>query len=705
MRLMNARVIRQSCPFFSAQFCYSDETLNLYRRIRRFRIAAFLLCATLPCGAAQLNLMPWPTHVTQEDGFLALDHTPHIELTGGDERVHRALTRFVRNLSVRTGVPFGRRFTGVPDGPLFVVHCDGPGLQVQGLDEDESYHLSVSQTEIKLTAANPLGIMHGLETVLQLVEPGPQGWMLPDVRIDDTPRFKWRGLMIDVSRHFIPLEAIERNIDGMAAVKLNVLHLHLSDDEGFRVESKRSPKLTQVASDGLFYTQGQVRELITYARDRGVRVIPEFDVPGHAVSWLVAYPELASGPAPQGLVRSQHDDLRPPLDPTQEATYKRLNVVFEEMEKLFPDQYFHIGGDEVDGKYWDKDAKIQAWMRAHNIKDNHALQTYFTERVQQIVHKHGKEMEGWDEILDGDLPKDSLIQSWRGADSLADAAKSGHKTVLSAGYYLDLMYPASQHYSVDPLAGKSASLSAEEKGNIVGGEAAQWTEYVTPENLDNRLWPRLGAIAERLWSPQSVADVDSMYRRLAILNRNLEWLGLEQRSSSRMMLDRIAGDDMPAELLKTLAMAVEPVKEYEREKTQVYDVEAPLNHLVDAISPESDAARQTNALAQRAVNDPAARAELRRRFLGWRDNDAALEPYLATSMLREPLVPLSKSLSALGVLGLTALDAIESRHPVTQGQRQAQLATVEDSTAPHAEMLLVITPAVRTLVEAEPAAQ
>jgi hexosaminidase len=206
----------------------------------------------------------------------------------------------------------------------------------------------------------------------------------------------------------------------------------LSDDEGFCVQSKRCPGLTELSSDGLFYTQDQIRALVAYARDRGVRIVPEFDVPGHAVSWLVADPQLSSGPAPQRLVRSEHDDLRPPLDPTNEATYKLLDRVFGEMEKLFPDQYFHIGGNEVDGKYWDEDAHIQAWMRAHNIKDNHALQTYFTKRVQQIVHKHGKDMEGWDEILDGDLPKDSLIQSWRGADSLANAARMGYKTVLSA---------------------------------------------------------------------------------------------------------------------------------------------------------------------------------------------------------------------------------------------------------------------------------
>jgi hexosaminidase len=649
--------------------------------------------------------MPWPSQITQQDGSLALNATPRVELTGGDERVHHALQRFLRDLATRTGAPFDRHFPGAPDGPALVIQCAGKGRRVQSLDEDESYHLTVSQAGIELTAANPLGIMHGLETLLQLVEPRPNGWVIPDLRIDDAPRFAWRGLMIDVSRHFMPLDAIERNIDGMAAVKLNVLHLHLSDDEGFRVESKRAPRLAEMASDGQFYTQDQIRELISYARDRGVRVVPEFDVPGHAVSWLVAYPNLASGPAPQGLVRSEHDQLRPPLDPTNEATYKLIDRVFGEMEKLFPDQYFHIGGDEVEGKYWDKDAHIQAWMREHNIKDNHALQTYFTLRVQKIVHKHGKDMEGWDEILDGDLPKDSLIQSWRGADSLANAARMGYKTVLSAGYYLDLMYPASQHYAVDPLSGPSASLTADEKANIIGGEAAQWTEYVTPENLDNRIWPRAAAIAERLWSPASVTDVSSMYRRLAVVSRNLEWLGLQHVSGSRRMLGRIAGDDMPLQLLETLAAVVEPVKEYDREKTQVYDVEAPLNHLVDAVPPESDQARYINELAQRAVQDPSVRPELRAIFLRWRDNDAKIEPYLATSMLRKPLVPLSQNLSGLGSLGLETLDTIESGHAVTAEQRQAQLDKLQGYAAPHAEMFLVVTPAMRALVEAEPGAR
>jgi hexosaminidase len=196
-----------------------------------------------------------------------------------------------------------------------------------------------------------------------------------------------------------------------------------------------------------------------------------------------------------------------------------------------------------------------------------------------------------------------------------------------------------------------------------------------------------------------------MYRRLAVLSRNLEWLGLQQESGSRRMLRRIEGDDMPPGLLETLAMTVEPVKEYDREKTQVYDVEAPLNHLVDAVPPESNPARYINELAQRAVHDPSACPELRTVFLRWRDNDARLEPYLATSMLRKPLVPLSQNLAVLGGLGLDALDAIEAARPITSELRQEQLAKIEECAASHAELFLVVAPAVRVLVEAEPGAR
>ena len=371
------------------------------------------------------------------------------------------------------------------------------------------------------------------------------------------------------------------------------------------------------------------------------------------------------------------------------------------MAALFPDQYFHIGGDEVNGKYWDQNERIQVWMRRHQIKDNHALQAYFNRRVQAILAKHGKRMEGWDEILAPELPSNTLVQSWRGPQTLANAARMGFHTLLSAGWYLDLMFPASQHYAVEPFSGESESLSVDERARIVGGEAAQWTEYVTPEILDNRLWPRLGAIAERLWSPQSVTDMDSMYRRLRVLNRNLEWLDLRQRSNSQRMLNRIAGE-APVELLETLASQVEPVKDYDRGKTQPYDVIRPLNRLVDAVPPESEAAREVSVLVQHAIQAPGQRSQLRKVFANWRDNDGQLAPFLPSSWMLSELAPLSHSLSVLGAVGLQALDAIESGNSIQSDVRSRQLAAVDECVAPHAELLIPVVPAIRQLVEAEP---
>lgn len=671
-------------------------------RMKAVCAAVFVIGSVICCSAGELNLMPWPAKVEQQPGFLGLNHLPHFEIIGGDERVKYAATHLNEQLSVRTGIPIQQIGVSENERPLFVIHCNSLGSKVQALGEDESYKLIVDQKKAELTAANPLGILRGVETLLQLLQPGKDGWILPAVQVDDHPRFPWRGLMIDVSRHFMPVEAIKRNLDGMAAVKLNTLHLHLSDDEGFRVESRHYPRLQERASDGLFYTQSQVREIVAYARERGIRVVPEFDVPAHALSWIIAYPELSSSPIPSRLARDMTDHERPVLDPTQESTYKLLDKVLGEMAALFPDQYFHIGGDEVDSRYWESNSKIQAWMHAHNIKDSEAMQAYFNKRIQKILAKHGKRMEGWDEILSPELPKDTLVQSWRGPETLAKAAQMGYQTILSAGWYLDLMYPASQHYAVDPLSGESAALTAAEKQLILGGEAAQWTEYVTPEILDNRVWPRMGAIAERLWSPASVTDPASMYRRLAVLSRNLEWLGLSHRTHSQRMIERIAGD-APLELLETLANTLEPVKEYDRGKTQSYSTLLPLNRLVDAIPPESEPAREFNVLAQNAEHDPASRPELRKQLMQWRDNDGKLQPFLPESAFLADLAPLSHDLSALATVGLEALDAIDSGQPVAPEKRTQQLALVNAAAAAaHAEMMIVIIPGIRHLVEAQP---
>jgi hexosaminidase len=654
------------------------------------------LATIMPCLAADLNLMPWPARVAPGNGALALERSLTISVHGGDQRVEHAVERFVAQLRRQTGTPFDAQFPA--DGGQIVIACGTPGAAAQQLGEDERYTLTVDGRQARLTAPNPLGVLLGLQTLRQLVQAGVQGWIVPAVTIEDRPRFPWRGLMIDVSRHFMPMETILRNVDGMEAAKLNVLHLHLSDDQGFRVESLRYPKLQQLGSDGLFYTQAQIRGLIVYARDRGIRVVPEFDMPGHSTSWLVGYPELASAPGPYQIER-EWSIHAPCIDPTQEHTYEFLDGFIGEMAALFPDAFFHIGGDEVNGEQWDASAPIQAWMRGHGIKDNRALQAYFNQRVQAIVSKHGKRMEGWDEILDPSLPKDILIQSWRGQKSLAEAARMGYDGLLSSGWYLDLMYSAATHYDVDPLDKESAGLNEAEMKHILGGEAAEWAEYATAENLDGRIWPRMGAIAERLWSPRDVRDVASMYRRLDLLSRDLEWLGLRHRENPRLMLQRLAGAG-PVAPLETLAAVVEPVKGYKREETNKYMQQTPLNRMVDAVPPESDLAREFNAMAARAQRDPAVRAQLRRWLTAWRDNDAQLHPALEQSFLLRELIPVSHSLARVAGAGLDALWAMETRRRLPARARERQLAAIDDDAKPHAELLISIAPGVRALVEA-----
>src|SRR4029079_8426790 len=267
---------------------------------------------------------------------------------------------------------------------------------------------------------------------------------------------------------------------------------------GFRVESKQFPKLHEQGSEGLYYTHTEIRDFLDVAGDRGRRVMPEFDIPGHSRSWLVGYPELASGPGPYQVERTA-DSQDPVINPTLEGTYKFLDKFIGEMAHLFPDSYFHIGGDEVNGKQWDANPQIQDFKRSHGLKSNDELQAYFTKRVEKIVSQLHKKMVGWDEILTPGMPNNIVIQSWRGQDSLAAAAKQGYRGLLSSGYYIDLMWSAARHYAVDPMSGATADLTPEEKQHILGGEATMWSEYVGPETIDSRIWPRTAAIAEKLW--------------------------------------------------------------------------------------------------------------------------------------------------------------------------------------------------------------
>jgi hexosaminidase len=668
-------------------------------------VCSWALACTVSLGTAnaELNLMPEPTHVVPSQGKLKIDQSFRIAFNGYREpRLDRAARRLTQHLELKTGMPLSPELSTDAAAASLEISTGVASSPIQKLGEDESYRLEITPTHARLTAPNPLGVLRGMEIFLQLVEADRDGFAAPAVQIDDRPRFAWRGLMLDVARHWMPAGVVRRNIDAMAALKLNVFHWHLSDDQGFRVESRRFPKLHEVGSDGHYYTQQQVRDVIEFARDRGIRVVPEFDMPGHTTAWFVGYPELASGPGPYAVER-KWGIFDPAIDPTRDEVYALLDTLIGEMAALFPDDYFHIGGDEVNGKEWDRSPRIRAFMREHGLKNNEALQAYFSSRVQPIVTGHGKKVIGWDEIFASTLPKDIVVHSWRGQKSLAEAAKLGYMGILSAGYYLDHMKSAAFHYAVDPVEHESAELNDEQKARILGGEACMWSEYVTPESIDMRIWPRAAAIAERLWSAQDVKDVASMYRRLAIVSRDLECRGVRHAASHHLMLTRLA-DGRPVVPLATLSDVVEPVKEYSREEMRQYNSFTPLNRMVDATRPESDVARQFASLVDSALAGGAeassSREQLRHWLTLWRENKTALAGSLEDSFLLQELIPLSEDLTAMGAGGLEALDYLAKSQKPEASWIRLQQAFLDRAKRPRAELLLMIAPQVERLVEA-----
>jgi hexosaminidase len=666
------------------------------------RLTGFLCCSLLAVSTLNLSgylfaqeksplaVMPEPAHVTQGEGDFFIDGNFGVAMKGYDEpRLVRAQQRFLDILSKETGIPFKREV--VASQSHFIIQTAGPSAAVQQLGEDESYHLAISNTDVELKAPNPMGVLRGLQTFLQLVRINEKGFNVPVVTIDDAPRFPWRGLLIDSGHRFVPIPAVKRNLDAMEAVKLNVFHWRFADDQGFHIESKKFPLLQKKASSGLYYSQDEVREIVEYARDRGIRVVPEFDMPCHTKSWFQGYPDLSGGKDP-----SQSSAM----DPSRESTYKFLEGFIGEMSELFPDSYFHTGGDECDMREWETNPRIQEYMQAHSIKDGAALQIRFTARIQKIVAAHKKIMEGWDEVLQPDTPKDVVIQSWRGPSSLAGAAQNGNRGVLSSGYYLDLNQSASEHYQVDPLGDTSAALTPEQKNRVLGGEATMWTDIVSAENMDNRIWPRTAAIAERLWSPEKTKDIDSMYQRLAIVSQKLAYYGPRYRLITDEMLERMSGDPNP-EALKVLAAVVQPPRMYERQ--QLRSDFTVLNRLDDAVSPESDTAREFDGIAQRISSGTAIAQDWQRARAWlelWRDNDAKLQPMLKRSFLTQDLAPVSSNLRCIAEIGLQALDDLHEHHSVNADLRQRNIEFLKTAAKPQAVLLLMPASSVERLVQA-----
>jgi hexosaminidase len=665
------------------------------------------LCSLAVTAQTQLHLMPQPQQVSLESGSLALDSTFVVDVPGKTSvRLTAAIDRAVRRIEMESGLRHAG--PGVAAKTRLVVRAEHPAPSIQALDDDESYYLHVTAAGVEIDAATELGAMHGLETLIQLVQPGSNGYFIPAVTIHDAPRFRWRGLMIDCGRHFEPMAVIKRNLDGMAAMKLNVFHWHLTEDQGFRIESRVFPRLTGKGSDGDFYSQQDAKEIVAYARARGIRVVPEFEMPGHSTAWLFAYPSLnsgsgASGSTPEG-IRREFNISTYAIDPTREATYAFIRRFLTEMAGIFPDAYVHIGGDETPAPDWKTNPRILAFMKAHQVKDNEALQAYFNTRVLRIVKGLHKHMMGWDEVLTPGLPKDVVVQSWRGEASLAKGAKLGYEGVLSAPYYLDGMKPAETHYLADPLPATS-DLSADERKRILGGEVCMWGEHIQPRTIDSRIWPRTAAIAERFWSPENVRDVDDMYRRLEFASIELEGLGLTHLQFGDAGLRELAGTEK-IDALRTVASVLEPVSFGERAHLQRTDQLTALDSFVDAVRPDPPSRHWFEAAVQRLTADPSGDAADRTALAAWfgklRDAVPEARKQMDTSPRLKEVTARADQLAQLAAMGQEALQYLGTGEKVPADWKDKQAAAMEEMKKPSALVRFTILPGMANLVRAVP---
>lgn len=600
-----------------------------------------------------INVMPYPQSVQMGSGRLYITTEFLIHLSGApkDQTLEAASNRFIRKLKARTLTYFEQE--------KVILNSNNPTLsifkiQVKEKTEpfigvNETYQLVIDSSKAVLTAPTTIGALRGLETVLQLVQADAKGFYLPTIKIDDAPRFRWRGMMLDVARHFLPIDVLKRNIDAMAMVKLNVLHLHLSDDEGFRVESKVFPKLHELGSNGQFYTQEELKGIIQYAQVRGIMVYPEFDLPGHSTSWFAGYPELASAPGPYQpghrykikpgssmgeAINTIMKAATPTLNPTKESTYQFLEKFISEMVAIFPAPYLHIGADENNGAAWNENPQIVQFMAQQGIKDVHQLQAYFVRRMHTILKKHQRTSIGWEELYDAELPKNVIVQVWGAIGpnrpTPQQIAQQGTPVLISKGFYLDYFYPAYIHYL-------NSNIPVETNANILGGEAALWSELVDENSFETRAWPRTAAAAERLWSPESVKDIDDMYRRLFVLSDRLEEIGLNHRlNTTRLLSGLCSGQDIqsPLRVLETLA----PARGYGRLLTQFVAPErskyqqAPLVDLPDLLSCDSEAAWLFRKKVEQylSTKDQSAQTAIIQQLNSWKE--AALKiPALTTT--------------------------------------------------------------------------
>lgn len=486
-----------------------------------------------------VGIIPMPEKLERTNATFTITNKTRIVAEQGNKEAVRIATmlasKFQQVAGYKINVEEGNKTTD-DKGIIFFARIDDASLGKEG------YQLSVTNHAVIVKAAEPAGLFYGLQTIYQLLPAEIEGsspslktiWNLPGVEIKDKPRFPWRGMHLDVARHYVPLDFIKKYIDNMAMHKLNTFHWHLTDDQGWRIEIKKYPKLTQVGAwrkeslighvekkphqfDGIphggFYTQEQAKEIVQYAKERFITVVPEIEMPGHAKAAIASYPEL--GVTGQRVEVGTYWGVFPDIFNVEENTFSFLEDVVTEVMNVFPSEYIHIGGDEAIKDHWKASDKIQQKIKDLGLKDEHELQSYFIRRMEKFINAKGKKIIGWDEILEGGLAPNATVMSWQGIEGGIEAAKSGHDVImtpiqslyfwwyqgnpktepLAAGGYITL----EKVYQYDPIP---PVLTPEQAKHILGAQACAWAEYMEdPKKVEYMVFPRLSALAEIVWTP------------------------------------------------------------------------------------------------------------------------------------------------------------------------------------------------------------
>ncbi|CAN5149502.1 family 20 glycosylhydrolase [soil metagenome] len=505
------------------------------------------------------NLIPVPVSVKETPGVFMLKNNYSIAVLSNDNDVMNVVKELVRDIAAPTGFTH-KLLQGASSGDITLSLLSATDKTLG----NEGYKLSVTTSHIAITANKPAGLFYGVQTLLQLLPKEIESktamsnmqWTVPCVEISDEPRFGWRGMMFDVSRHFFTKEDVKHFIDDMVKYKYNLLHWHLTDDEGWRIEIKSLPKLTEVGAwrvnrtgkwgntsnafpnepktYGGFYSQDDIKEVVEYAKERFVTILPEVDVPGHSLAAVASYPELSCTPGPYEVTAGApfmlwygggHDALVDnTLCPANEEVYKFLDKVFTEVAQLFPFKYIDVGGDECAKNFWEKNEAIQALMKKENLKNMDEVQGYFEKRVEKIVTSKGKKMIGWDEILEGGLAPSASVMSWRGMKGGVTAAKMGHTVVMTPTDFVYLDYVQGEP-SVEPPVYATLRLKKAYQFEpvpegvdpklILGGQGNLWTEQIQRyRTVQYMVWPRGLALAECLWSPKEKKNWDDFANRV-----------------------------------------------------------------------------------------------------------------------------------------------------------------------------------------------